>query len=347
MKDLKNCSNCGGSLSFSPQKQAIWCEHCGSTYPIELPSKNVKITRKYSLDYMPELASKEISQYYCKTCGTSHIVTNGKVSTRCPSCGSKDIETYSSDTYSPDGIVTFKIDKQQATSCFDKWIKKRKFAPSDLYTMAKQGKISSVYVPVYNINATNVCFYNGTVKKVHVDKETNTVFSTVHMVKDVETTQVKNLAISANSMIEDDLIGKIMDIDSNQIVPYSSSYLFGYSAANTDENLQSQVETLRQVCCENAERQVRSKLSSKYDEIVNLTCASKLENIFFNYLYVPIYVNHYKYKDKNYHCYISGIDGKTTGKSPKSVGKILATIGGVLGAIGLIGFLIAKLVLKF
>ena len=54
----------------------------------------------------------------------------------------------------------------------------------------------------------------------------------------------------------------------------------------------------------------------------------------YNYLYVPIWSFDYKYKDKSYNCFINGVSGKVSGKSPKSGVKIFFTVLAILAGIG-------------
>jgi len=343
MSYLTKCESCGGGLTYSPQKKAICCEHCGAVYHIDVPTKPVKFVREYTADFVPEKIPSVVNQYICENCGTSHIVEAEKVSKRCPSCGSTNIRQTNAETYFADGIVPFELTKEKAAIIFDNWLSKRKFAPNDLHVLARNQKISKVYVPIFNVNATNVCSYNGVVKKVHVDSSTNAVFSTIHTVNDAEMLEIKNYPICANTVIDQDLIKNIIKFNQAKIVPFSSDYLFGYTAAQTNKTIHDGVKFLQHEYAFIAENKVRNKLKGKYDEIENLICSSKLENITFNYFYSPVFMNHYTYKNKNYHCYIDGTTGKVAGKAPKSVGKILAVVGACLAVIAGIAVALVKL----
>lgn len=344
MKNLTKCENCGGPLSFNPTKQVVCCEHCGTIYPIELPKKQFKLTRDYSPNFVPEKIENPIKQYLCHNCHSIHIVDQEKISKRCPSCGSTDIVQTNADAYCPDGIVPFSLTKEKAVAIFDSWLKKRKFAPNDLHALARNGKVSKVYVPIFNINATNICNYNGVVKKVHIDNNTNTVFSTIHTVSDAESIEIKNYGYSANNVIDGDLINQIVRLDTSKVVPFTYEYLLGYTAAETNKTVHQGIEQLKHNYATIAENKIRGNLRSKYDEIESLMCSNHLSNIRFNYVYTPVFMNHFTYKNKAYHCYIDGTTGKVAGKSPKSVGKILGVVGAVLLAIAGIAVAIASVI---
>lgn len=341
MKRLTKCVNCGGNLQFDPQKNMLHCDHCDSFFNINLPSKNVKLVRKYTIDYTPDNSSILDSQYLCTTCNSVHTVQDGKVSTRCPSCGATTVVKNSSETNYPDGIIPFKLSKDNAAEIFEKWITSRKFAPTDLKVMARGKKISSVYVPVYNLNGVCNNTYSATVKKVHTDSSTDTIFSTVHTLRDIEVVPIKNYTVIANSVVEKSLLNKIVSVDPSEIIPYSPDYLFGYSGADTNISIHEAVDALKKQSHESGENLIRHKLKEKYDEIVHLNVESSLRNLSFSHAYVPVFMNHYNYKGKHYHCYISGTSGKVVGKSPKSAGKIFAIIGGALALAGIVALCIS------
>lgn len=342
MKNLTKCENCGGPLVFSPIKQVVCCEHCDTVYPIDVPKRQFVLTREYSPSFVPDKQENPIKQYLCNNCHSVHIVDAEKQSKRCPSCGSTDIQQTNSDYYCPDGIIPFSLTKEKAVKIFDNWLKKRKFAPNDLHALARNGKVSKVYVPIFNINATNLCNYNGVVKKVHIDNSTNAVFSTVHTVNDVESTEIKNYAYCANSVIDAELINQIVRLDTSKVVPFSYEYLLGYTAVETNKTVHQGLEEIKHIYSTIAENKVRGNLRSKYDEIESLVCSNHLRNITFNYAYTPVFMNHYTYKNKDYHCYIDGTTGKVSGKAPKSIAKIFSIVGiSLLAIVGIIAIVAA------
>ena len=336
MKNKTKCVNCGAGLVFIPGKNMIGCEHCGSYYALPA-AKNVKLIRKYSADFTPERDPLMNNQYSCNSCGSLHVVQSDKTSKRCPSCGSTNIKQSSATTAHPDGIMPFELTKEQALKNFEKWLKKRPFTPNDLLKLVRNRKISSVYVPVYNFGYTNACRYSAIVKKVHEDKQADEFYSTTHSVSDIKTYQVQNQDICANNVVDKDLVEQVSVLDVKNIVPFSGEYLFGYSAIDTNISVHDAVNRITKECEDLNESKIRRNLKQKYDEIESLNCSTRLSNIVFNYAYVPVFMNHFTYKGKNYHCYIGGRSGKVAGKTPKSAVKILITVLSVmLGIAGLV-----------
>ena len=341
MKNKTRCTNCGAGLIYIAGKSAIGCEHCGSLYPLPTP-KNVKLTRRYSVDFTPENDPYMNNQYSCRNCGSLHVVQSDKISKRCPSCGSTNIVQSSATTAHPDGIMPFELTKEQAVKNFESWLKKRAFIPNDLLKLVRNRKVSSVYVPVYNFSYTNVCRYSAVVKTVHEDKQDGTFYSTTHNLSDINSYQVQNQDICANNVVDKTLVEKVSVLDIDHIVPYSGEYLFGYSAIDTNISVHEALKRVTKECESSNESKIRSKLKNKYDELVSLSCTTKLSNVIFNYTYIPVFMNHFTYKNKDYHCYIGGRSGKVAGKTPKSAGKILATVLSILLGFAAIVLLVMK-----
>ena len=76
---------------------------------------------------------------------------------------------------------------------------------------------------------------------------------------------------------------------------------------------------------------------------INISC--KADDVFFNFTYVPVYVNVFKTKKKIYKIFISGTTGKITGKTPVSPWYRLKKFLSILG-IGALMVLIFKLFKK-
>ena len=72
---------------------------------------------------------------------------------------------------------------------------------------------------------------------------------------------------------------------------------------------------------------------------------TKLKDVFFNFTYVPVYINTYNHKGKIYKTYISGTTGKVVGKKPvcaKSVFKNFLKFLGFAAVVGAIAYFFLK-----
>ena len=72
---------------------------------------------------------------------------------------------------------------------------------------------------------------------------------------------------------------------------------------------------------------------------------TKLRDVFFNFTYVPVYMNTYTHRGKIYKTYISGTTGKVVGKKPvcaKSVIKNLLKFLGFAAVAGAVAYFLLK-----
>ena len=72
----------------------------------------------------------------------------------------------------------------------------------------------------------------------------------------------------------------------------------------------------------------------RYDVIGYLNVNTGYSDIRFNYTLLPMWLCGYKYRDKLYRFIVNGRTGKSTGKSPVSVVKVLITVAVALGLVG-------------
>ena len=342
------CLNCGADVVFDTNTQMLTCKHCGSSFPLKnkISAKPENLRRIYS----PSLSlytNQQISKsYMCSNCGTKISVNPNESITRCASCGNVSLKEISSQTMHPDGIIPFEISRTQAEEIFKNWIKTRKFAPNDLIQMAKHGKLSGIYTPVYNFDYSENLTYRAMCMKITHDSDGNERRKHYPQHKE-KVTEVNDHTISANSRIEEDFLAGLGSYDFSKLKPFSTSYLLGFAGIDTNIEVHTVFADMSTAAREKNQSKINKKLNSEYDRVENLNCTTTLNNVSLNYAYIPVWANHYKYNGKEYHCFINGQTGTATGKAPKSFGKILALVAGIIAGaaagIALIISLISKM----
>ena len=128
--------------------------------------------------------------------------------------------------------------------------------------------------------------------------------------------------------------------DNAGIIPYSNEYLLGLSGVGTDLSVQQSFEMATEEISEAEQRQIKSRLNLRYDDVDFFRANTQISNVDCGYLYVPVWANHYTYKNKDYHCYINGQTGKVHGTTPKSFWKIFGLVLGVIAAFTLLSWLL-------
>ena len=83
-------------------------------------------------------------------------------------------------------------------------------------------------------------------------------------------------------------------------------------------------------------KSINKSILRQHKDVSDISIDTRVDDVFFNFAYVPVYVNTYTYRGKIYKTYISGTTGKVIGKTPKSVGK---RIGNVLKGVALLALI--------
>ena len=339
MKDNK-CPSCGGKLTYNPSSMSLTCEYCGSSFPIDKKAKE-----NSKRDYTTDVTFKEVqkSQYLCESCG-SHINFDGiQLVKRCPNCGSANLQKTTSVSFEPDGIVPFVIGADKAKVLFFEWIKKRKFAPNDLRKMAKMGKLSGFYTPVWNFDGTTNTTYHGYGVTEHRDKDGHTHSSRTY-ISGTQNSLYENILCSANKNINMRTFQKLGDWGLDTLQVYSMDYLCGFISTDVNIDIHNTYQTFTSYAKSSDASKIRAKYFGRYDRVEGLVCNTNVYNPKFNYIYLPLWANYYTYKTKKYSCYINGHSGMVTGSSPKSFWKIFFLVAGIVLGATLLAILIASIV---
>lgn len=341
MSKFSRCHNCTGELVFKPQTGMLVCQRCNSTFAVNEDIKR-PVIRQYTPTYVPEVNKDLKTDYICTACGAKIVTGKEGEVKRCSSCGNTALKKEESPTYIPDGIIPFSISKQQAGEIFRKWVGSRKFAPSDLKQMARLDKLSGLYTPVWNFSFVSSLRYSCTGIKKRIDSNGDEEIREIDVRKNKDTKHA-DVLLSASSKISNVFIEGMGDYDFSKTRPYSTDYLLGFVGLETDKDIHASYNDVTEEISRKNLSKTKKNLDDEYDEVQGLMCQTRFRDVTFNYLYVPVFANHYTYKGKQYHCYINGQTGKASGNAPKSIAKIGGLILLGLGILAGIGLLIASI----
>ena len=332
------CVNCGGELSYDPDSQELKCNQCDSITNIP-EQESVLAKKQYHKDSSIQLSETEYTQYSCGTCGRRHIAPKNQDVIYCPSCGDSNLEKNITVEYLPDGIIPFKLNQEKAMLCFKDWLKKRKFAPNNLKKLAKTQSLKGIYLPIYDYDFDTATSYSGVGIKEHRDSEGKTRI-TRHPFRNTRTDFLQDYVESANSEISSPDLRDMANYNYRNIYVYRPEFLYGWVGTNINVSLHDSCVRARNSVANQIATDVRNSLH--YDRIENFVCNTTFNSIRYSYLYVPVWFNQYKYKDKTYNCYINGLTGKVSGKAPNSFWKIFFTTIFAIAVIGAVVFLAYK-----
>ncbi|MBQ8762364.1 MAG: hypothetical protein IJZ26_03555 [Clostridia bacterium] len=341
------CPNCGGEAVFDPNEQKMKCLYCESTFEIDSSRK------VYEQDLQNLLHNavvwNEADVYQCKSCGAKEIVSKQEMAHQCPFCGTNNIiKTEELPGIQPHGVVPFKLDKEKAENIAKAWAKKKLYAPRKFKKSARSENLYGVYNPVFTFDSETKTDYNGRLGKNHY-------YTTYRNGKPVTETRVEYFHIKGNHVATfDDIIvqasSSIPAKNLNEIAPfptnnaplYKSEFLHGYSASTYNKDGKACWHDGQNIMKNKIEAQILSKYTYDVKDYVNMNIAF-LKNQ-YKYVLVPVYVGHYKYKNKLFNFYINGDTGKISGKTPVSGWKVFFTVLLtllVIGGISILYFLFA------
>lgn len=330
--ELSNkCENCGSELLYDATTRCISCEHCDSSDRIKHSPAPLK--KLYSTKIEKPCEDYSSLQFKCKNCGSIHAIVSEKGLKRCPSCGSVDLEKMFDISMKPDSIVPFAIGREQAGIIFENWLKSRTFIPNDLIKLAEGRKVSAAYHPVWSYDYKNVITYKG--YGVRTDSEGN---SRYYPISGTETVIRKNYIISANSAFNGKIFRDLGGFELSNASAFDPRYTFGWSAQKNDIGIHESFNRMKNLAHVDDAKIIEESVKKKgrFDHVSRFETISSFSDIEYHYSFLPLWVNHFSYRDRDYQCYINGHSGRVSGKVPRSVVKIFALVFGILAAIAAI-----------
>lgn len=337
------CQSCSSVMKYNIEKEQFMCSSCGTVYDIQTLSDTVK---EYDFAKYREMEKscvpfEGMSTVSCQNCGFEISFTNKQVAAVCPMCASTHIASVKQKNgIPPEGIIAFKVGRNEAQQLFRKWVKSRWFAPDSFKTHFGEGELSGMYLPYWTYDASAVASYTGKGgkhRKVKKDgkEETVTDWSDV---KGVVAYTFDDVLICATTK------GQNMFSHYNTAAktkPYSPSYLSGYYAELYDIKADAGFESAKNIMEHDLRGLAVRKIKKEYDEAKITTFKAKYSSVTFKHVLLPVWASAYSYNGRVYNYFINGETGYVSGDRPYSKAKIAILTGIIITIIIIIIFIIA------
>lgn len=338
------CKNCGSELWYNPKEGCLTCKYCESNYFLPKKKENAILVRQYDAGFHPNQFNQSMNAYKCDTCANVYYMSSEEKSKKCPNCGNSSSTLVHDSGYCADGIIPFKISKAEASKALKEHLSKSSGVPGELVKMANNQKIMGVFVPVWNFSFNVHADYNANATELKKDSS-GTYYGVKKPVFGDEMKRVKSLDECATTNENDEFLELFDENDYANIIPYMPEYTYGYRVDSINKDIHDYFYGVTSKAEKDLERKIRKKINSKYKEVTDVQVNATAKDVFFNFTYVPVYVNTFSYRGKTYKTYVSGTTGKVVGKPPVSakriVGKICKTIV-LLALLAGIGYLFLK-----
>lgn len=318
------CRSCAGRLVFNPASQALECVKCGNSYrPEDIEDENAELHSKYY----------DTRVYICPQCGAEVITSDTEVSTFCVYCGNPAVVfDRVAKQYRPDGIVPFKITREEAAGVIRKRFMKNPIIPKEVKVRCVPENLRGIYVPYWVVNAEfrEADFLKGEVKR---GKSSVTYYYTR-----AGEVRLRNLPIDGSEILSDDVSCRLEPFYLEDARTFDEDYLNGFYS-NTSDITYSDLRAAASEHCHRmyAEEVVKSVKANNVKIVDSLYWADIQDDPV--YMMMPVWFFTFRHEEKPYTILVNGQTGRVVGTMPwktKSVWAFAISLFVLL--LGLIGF---------
>lgn len=348
------CPNCGGDLTFDPVNQNFACKFCGSNFEESAlaqkePETSEKDIVKENQNIDPtdeEHKYGDAALFICPSCGAEIVTDNTTAATQCYYCHNPVVLTGRLDgKFLPNRLVPFKIDKKTAVDKFVGWTKKKFFLPKDFFSKNQIEKLTGVYFPYWIIDCDTKSDLTADGKVIRSWTSGNTRYTETkeYRLEREGDIHLEDIIKTALKKANKRLVESVQPFDEQELKPFSMSYLSGFQAEKRDieqDELENEVHTDIQ----NFSEKLLLETTGGYSGVTVRNSFAQIENISWEYGLLPVWTMTYKYKGQQYFYAMNGQTGKTCGKLPVDMKKLLTVAGlvsaGLLAILSIGGYLI-------
>lgn len=347
MSDLQyKCPACGAPISFDPQRSAMVCGYCGSTFSVAevekynqqlgqgsssqpeqaqqpqqgyqtVPSGQLQAQAKDPV-YLDEVSEQKLARFVCDSCGGDIVGSPELVSSACPYCGNNFIAPSQLErTRLPDRMIPFKVTPEQMVENFLNATKKLWFLPTDFRAKHKLIDSRGVYLPYWLFD----CYSDGRLEASGTKTTSWTSGNYRHTRTDhyriarVGGAAFQDVPVSGTKDVEPARTEAIEPFDYLGSTDFATAYLAGY-ATNT-YNIDHQEANVRanQRVVKSLEELLMGTIKG-YDSVSVDSCGVRVSDAVVEYVFLPVYLMNLQYGGKIYPFAVNGQTGKVAGQFP-------------------------------
>ncbi len=369
------CPNCDGGLTFSPEKQKLVCEYCGSAFTKEELEARLGEQADAPADSWEEMESRisgeqppeqeaaapessaaepgtaqteqtpeddgyeeHMAAYTCPSCGAEVIVDDTTAATYCFYCHNPVVLSGRlSGKYRPRKLIPFQIDRKGVEDAFHSWCRKKWFIDRNFCSDAQMEKMTGVYLPFWLIDSKLDATLTATGTKVRIWRAGDMEYTETKIYRITREGEVdyREFPIAALSKRTMELVQGVYPYDFSKAIDFSMPYLSGFQA----EKRTLERENLEGEIHGEMERGAQKLLENTvygYGGMSGKSVSASFQFEDWKYCLLPAWILTYHYKEKDYYFAMNGQNGKICGGIPTSWKRLLALFLGVSAALFLI-----------
>jgi len=324
---IGECKNCGAKLQFDPLTGKLNCDMCGSSFDAEEDIYSEESKKLLENKKVVESdKTMDMNIYSCSACGADIILTSTEASTKCVYCGNPNIVfSRISKQQKPDGILPFKISKEQAVQAIRDKIGKGFFVPKEIKNF-KIDSVRGIYIPYWFIN---VDFRdNVLLQSTHGSGKHKRTYNYIRC----GSTKFSNIPVDASNKLSDDSSIKLEPFYYDDIRDFDVNYLTGFYSDICDTPLgnakQTATNRAREMFLEETMKSIGGHSKKVLKDFPNY--AINEEPL---YVMLPAWFLTFFYKGEVHTILVNGQTGKVVGAVPWDKAKVTASIAGIGAAI--------------
>ncbi len=338
------CSQCGASLVFCADENALRCEYCNTInhiYPPKLPIYEHSLDDALkSLETSPKVDLSKDLKAKCPSCGADFEIDSHIRSTKCPFCASPVVTNL--DIFmplAPESLLPFSINQKEAKIVFKKWVGSLWFAPNSLKKFTEaDSRFTGIYLPYWTYDSQTHSRFQGLRGDTYYERVSRTVYVNGRaqrrdeMVPRIRWTPVSgevqrdfnDVLIGATRTIPRKLADSLEPWDLQNLKVYDDKFLSGFESEVYQVALDDGFSYAKEYMSYEIQEAVRYKIGGDKQQITDLKIYHDKST--FKYILLPIWTAHFRHKSKEYRFAINARSGAIKGERPYSKTKIILAI---------------------
>lgn len=317
------CPACKASIKFNPKVGKFKCEYCGSEFTLEEMQQHSDNASTEEKNKPKEKQEKKDTydgyvSFRCESCGAEIIADEQTAATFCVYCGNTAIlKSKLSGEFTPDKMIVFKKEKQEAVNAFKGLRKGRPLMPKDFNSEKNIEKIKGVYIPfwLYDINVSGDVNMVGSRVTSWTVGDTHYTKTDKYNVVRGGTMSYNNIPVDGSSRFDNNIMNSIEPFNFAELIPYNHAYLSGFYAEKYDE----EGEKIFKEASDRAINSTREKLEKSAGNYTStFVSGDTLESkeLKKQYVMLPVWMVNVKFKDKMHIFAMNAQTGEFIGDIP-------------------------------
>ena len=310
---IYKCPNCGGNMTFDPEKQLLHCDYCGNESKVE----DVEVEEKDEQEESSE-ALEHTKVYECPNCGAEIVTDEYTAATYCAYCGTATIlSDRLSNLIKPESVIPFKYDRDNALDKIKKWCHGGLFTPGDFLNANNIQKLSGIYVPfwLYDFKVNADVEANCTKVRSYTRGDYRYTETSHYIARRNIDAEFNRIPLDSSIKMDDELMAKLEPFNYNDLKPFEMGYLSGYMAEKfnyASEDLRGKAENQ----AKDGGYSIARDDMSGYSTVSVTHRAERADSTKTEYSLLPVWLYKYTYKGKEYVFAMNGQTGKIAGRPP-------------------------------